>query len=114
MVWDGECSFCKKFAERFETRSKNLVEFIPYQLLSEKYPNAPAYDYQNSVYFLENSGSTSGAEAIFNFFKKTGIKWPNILYEKFKFFRTTTEFFYRLIANNRKVAGSKGHFLFRL
>ena len=53
MVWDGECSFCKKFADRFETRSKNLVEFIPYQLLSEKYPNAPAYDYQNSVYFLE-------------------------------------------------------------
>ena len=78
MVWDGECSFCKKFAERSETRSKNLVEFIPYQLLSGKYPDAPKYDYQNSVFFLENSGSTSGAEAIFNFFKKTGIKWPNI------------------------------------
>ena len=112
MVWDGECSFCKKFADRFETRSKNLVEFIPYQLLSEKYPNAPAYDYQNSVYFLENSGSTSGAEAIFNFFKKTGIKWPNILYEKFKFFRSTTEFFYWLIAKNRKVAGVLGRFFF--
>ena len=55
MVWDGECSFCKKFAERFEARSKNLVEFIPYQLLSGKYPDAPKYDYQNSVYFLENS-----------------------------------------------------------
>ena len=49
MVWDGECSFCKKFADRFETRSKNLVEFIPYQLLREKYPNAPAYDYQNRM-----------------------------------------------------------------
>ena len=67
MVWDGECSFCKKFAERFETRSKNLVEFIPYQLLDAKYPSAPKCDYQNSVFFLENSESTSGAEAIFNF-----------------------------------------------
>ena len=61
MVWDGECSFCKKFAERFETRSKNLVEFIPYQLLREKYPNAPAYDYQNSVFerpgFLDSLSS---------------------------------------------------------
>ncbi len=112
MVWDGECSFCKKFAERFETRSKKLVEFIPYQLLSEKYSNAPQYDYQNSVYFLENSGSTSGAEAIFNYFKKTGIKWPKILYDKFKFFSSTSEFFYKIIANNRKVAGVLGRFFF--
>ena len=83
MVWDGDCSFCKKFAERFETRSKDLVEFIPYQLLFGEYPDAPKYDYQNSVYFLENSESSSGAEAIFNYFKKTGIKWPNMLYKKF-------------------------------
>ena len=49
---------------------------------------------------------------IFNFFKKTGIKWPNILYKKFIFFRTTTEFFYQLIAKNRKIAGALGTFLF--
>ena len=64
MVWDGECSFCKKFAERFETRSKNLVEFIPYQLLNEKYPDAPKYDYQNSVFFLEKYRTQEKIERI--------------------------------------------------
>ena len=112
MVWDGECSFCKKFAERFENRSKNLVEFIPYQSLFERYPNAPERDYQNSVHFLEESGSTSGADAIFSYFNQTGINWPKTLYNKFKFFRYLSEFFYRLIANNRKIAGVVGRFFF--
>ncbi len=112
MVWDGKCSFCKKFAERFEIRSKNSVEFISYQVLSEKYPNAPEYDYQNSVYFLETSGSTSGAEAIFNYFNQIGIRWPKKLYNKFKFFSSSSEFFYRLIANNRRIAGALGRFFF--
>ncbi len=112
MVWDGECSFCKKFAERFENRSKNLVEFIPYQSLFERYPNAPERDYQNSVHFLEESGSTSGADAIFSYFSQTGINWPKTLYNKFKFFSSSSEFFYRLIADNRKIAGVVGRFFF--
>ena len=45
MVWDGDCDFCKKFAERFQEISKNNVEFIPNQELHKKYPGAPKYDY---------------------------------------------------------------------
>ena len=77
MVWDGDCDFCKKFAERFQEISKNTVEFISNQELHKKYPGAPKYDYQSSVYFLTKENSTKGAEAVFNFYysiEKNGLR----------------------------------------
>jgi hypothetical protein len=52
MVWDGDCEFCRKFAERFEASSNGVVEFIPYQFLHKKYPKSPKLDYEKSVVFF--------------------------------------------------------------
>ena len=84
MVWDGDCDFCKKFAERFQEISKNTVEFIPNQELHKKYPGAPENDYQSSVYFLNKESSAKGAEAVFNFY-----------YSRFNYF-----FLFTIIANS--------------
>ena len=103
MVWDGDCDFCKKFAERFQEISKNAVEFIPNQELHKKYPGAPKYDYQSSVYFLTKESSAKGAEAVFNFYYSIEKKWPKRLYDKFSFLANISEFFYRVVASNRKI-----------
>ena len=103
MVWDGDCDFCKKFAERFQEISKNTVEFISNQELHKKYPGAPKHDYQTSVYFLTKEISVKGAEAVFNFYYIIGKKWPKRLYNKFSVLANISEFFYKVVASNRKI-----------
>lgn len=112
MVWDGDCRFCKSFAERFEASSKGAVEFIPYQVLNEKYPKAPNLDYEKSVVFFNSTSTTNGAEAIFNFFNVIGKKWPKKLYENSNIVSESSEFFYSLVANNRKMFGRLGRIFF--
>tara|TARA_A100000164_G_scaffold238246_1_gene211639 strand:- start:409 stop:2445 length:2037 start_codon:yes stop_codon:yes gene_type:complete len=112
MVWDGDCAFCKKFAHRFQKVSKNTVEFIPNQNLHKKYPGAPKYDYQNSVYFLTKEGFTNGAEAIFNFYNIVGKKWPKKVYENSSFLANFLEFLYRLVASNRKIFSLLGEIFY--
>ena len=112
MVWDGDCSFCRSFAERFEASSNGIVEFIPYQVLNEKYPKAPKLDYDKSVVFFTSTSATIGAEAIFSFFNVIGKKWPKKLYENSKFISKLSEFFYSLIAKNRKLFGFFSRMIF--
>ena len=96
MVWDGDCEFCRKFAERFEAIANGVVEFIPYQSLHKKYPKSPKLDYEKSVVFFTSTNVTIGAEAIFNFFNVIGKKWPKKLYENFSLVSKVSEFFYGL------------------
>ena len=112
MVWDGDCEFCRKFAERFEASSNGIVEFIPYQFLHKKYPKAPKLDYEKSVVFFTSTSATSGAEAIFSFFNVIGKKWPKKLYENFSLVSKVSEFFYSCIAKNRKFFGFFSRMLF--
>ena len=56
MVWDGECSFCKKFADRFETRSKNLVELLKNEFkikIKKKNYNLNYFNYEKNCKEVE-------------------------------------------------------------
>ena len=112
MVWDGDCEFCRKFAERFEAGAGGVVEFIPYQSLHKKYPKSPKLDYEKSVVFFTSTNVTIGAEAIFNFFYVIGKKWPKKLYENFSLVPKVSEFFYGCIAKNRRRFGFFSRMLF--
>lgn len=112
MVWDGDCEFCRKFAERFEASSDGVVEFIPYQSLNKKYPKAPKLDYEKSVVFFTSTSVSTGAEAIFSFFNVVGKKWPKKLYENSKLISKLSEVFYSYIAKNRKLFGFLSRTLF--
>ena len=61
MVWDGECQFCRLCADRFKSLANDNIEFIPFQDLSNKYPNAPDLDYKKSVVFFMNNQTYTGA-----------------------------------------------------
>ena len=102
MVWDGECQFCRLCADRFKSLANDNIEFIPFQDLPNKYPNAPDLDYKNSVVFFMNNQTYTGAAAVFSFYHTIGKKWPMRLYDRFKIFSKISEMFYRFIANNRK------------
>ena len=102
MVWDGECQFCRLCADRFNSLANDNVEFIPFQDLANKYPNAPDLDYKQSVVFFMNNQTYTGAAAVFSFYHTIGKKWPMRLYDRFKIFSKISEMFYRFIANNRK------------
>ena len=112
MVWDGDCRFCRSFAERFEASSNGAVEFIPYQSLEQKYTNAPDLNYEKAVVFFTTTSTSNGAAAIFDFFNVIGKKWPKKLYENFYLFSKISEYFYSFIAKNRTLFGRLGRIFF--
>ena len=103
MVWDGECQFCKLCTDRFNSLANDDIEFIPFQDLPNKYPNAPDLDYKKSVVFFINNQTYTGAAAVFSFYNTIGKKWPLRLYDRFKIFSKISEMFYRFIANKRRL-----------
>ena len=102
MVWDGDCQFCMLCADRFNYLANDNIEFIPFQDLENKYPNAPDLDYKKSVVFFMNNQTYTGAAAVFSFYHTIGKKWPMRLYDRFKIFSKISEMVYRFIANNRR------------
>ena len=112
MVWDGDCQFCMLCAERFQSLSSDNIEFIPYQDLPSRYPQAPDLDYNNSVVFFTNNNTYTGAAAVFGYYSKIGKKLPMWLYRRFKIFARISESLYRIIANHRSVFRHIGQFFF--
>jgi len=112
MIWDGNCRFCELCADRFKYLAKGRIEFLPYQELKEKYPKAPDFDYQKSVYLFTKSGAFNGAAAVFKYYNLIGKKFLFLLYQKSKLFENISEFFYEVIARNRNKFKVIGHFFY--
>jgi len=104
LVWDGECNFCRLCAQRFDSQKGNKVDFIPYQSLHQKWPQAPTEDYASAVYLFTPAGkSYRSAAAIYRFYAEYPWRgWANWAYKRFRWFAFFSEWGYQFVANNRK------------
>jgi len=107
LVYDGDCSFCKAWANRWQSLVENDVEFESYQKMAGHYPEIRKKEFESEVKIIFPSGKiVGGAEAIFVLLSLHGSrfllwKW---LYKYFPLFVPISEFVYKLVARNRKVA----------
>jgi predicted DCC family thiol-disulfide oxidoreductase YuxK len=66
VVFDGECSFCRLWVERWRRRLGERVGWAPYQDASRRFPNLPLERFRRAVQLIEPDGNVyEGAEAVF-------------------------------------------------
>jgi predicted DCC family thiol-disulfide oxidoreductase YuxK len=103
MVFDGDCSFCKRWVERWKWLTLDEVDFEPYQTASANFPEIPIEHFHRGVQVIEPNGAvTKNAKAVFKSFDLAKRKrWLLWLYEHVWPFALVTEAAYRFIANHR-------------
>ncbi|MDP6877381.1 MAG: DCC1-like thiol-disulfide oxidoreductase family protein [Candidatus Marinimicrobia bacterium] len=103
LIYDGECQYCIKWANKFETFTSHLVTYVPLQKIPLNYKYITRAACLQSVHFINiNDRVSKGAEAIFQLFytaKKARLLF--ILYKWFPPFRFTSELVYKWISKNR-------------
>ena len=103
LIWDGDCSFCRRWIMRWRNLTGGAIDYEPSQRIGEKLPQVPREEFGKSVFFAEPDGRiTRAAEAVFRSLATAGQKryllW---MYEHVPPFRLLTEFGYGVIARNR-------------
>lgn len=102
LLFDGDCAFCSRWADRWRILAGGKVAVEPYQNRAQDFPEIPAEEFKKSVFLFEEGRTSRAAEAVFRLMsynprKKLGL-W---LYEKLPFFRTLSEKFYAFAASQR-------------
>jgi len=106
LIYDGECTFCQMSVLRIAAWTGPTVEFVQSQSVRERFPEIPERNFDEAVQFVERSGAvSSGGVAVLRALAcvpYTG-SWPLWLYRTIPGFAVVLEFFYRIVANNRKL-----------
>lgn len=103
MLWDGDCGFCKRSAQRLQRRTGDQIDYAAYQTMLARFPEIPEAELEKAVHLVEPDGGIyHSAEAIYRALAHApGWRWTNRLYEKSSLFRALSEWGYRRVANNR-------------
>ncbi|MBI1796469.1 MAG: lipase maturation factor family protein [Candidatus Eisenbacteria bacterium] len=103
MIWDGECSFCRRWIERWRWALGDRVEFATYQRVAARFPAIPVEQFRAAVHLVEPDGRVSrGAEAVHRALSLApGQGWRIMLYERVPGFARVSEAVYRFVAGHR-------------
>ncbi len=109
LVYDGDCSFCRLWIERWKPLTGDRVEYAPFQEAASRFPEIPLEQFKAAVQLIEPSGDvSSGAEAVFRLLRYSpGKAWVHWLYRHLPGASAVSEAFYRWVAAHRS-------FLYRL
>ena len=102
VVFDGNCSFCRRWVERWRNLTEDRVEYIPYQEAGGRFPKIPTKKFAKSVHLIEpNGAATYGAEAVLELLAITGRKWPLALYDDMPRLAKAADWGYEKVAAHR-------------
>lgn len=66
LVYDGDCRFCRQCLRFAKKRTKNKVEYQPYQKVASQFKKIPLSEFKRSVQLIEPEGKVyTGAEAVY-------------------------------------------------
>jgi len=105
LVFDGDCSFCRAWVDRWRQITSDHADYIGYQELGERFPDIPRETFAAAVQLVLPDGRLfSGAHAVFQLLalvpERSASLW---LYERASGFRPITETVYKLIARHRSL-----------
>lgn len=105
LLYDGECNLCASWVEWLEPITKGQVEYLPFQLSCERFPQIIIEDCERSIHWVDLKGNVfKGAEAIFRILACVlGRTWPLWMYENAPGFALVTEGCYQMVSKNRKL-----------
>ncbi len=102
-LYDGECAFCRRWAQRFAAWTGGGVDFAPYQTKQVQFPEIPEQKFREFVQLIETDGFVyAGAEAIHSLLRFTpGCRWMEWGYRHLPGWKLMAEVFYKIVSNNR-------------
>jgi predicted DCC family thiol-disulfide oxidoreductase YuxK len=106
LIYDGDCSFCRRWIGRWRDLTGNSVDYEPYQSAAPRFPQIAPERFGQAVHLVERDGAVSfGANAVFRTLalagKKRYLLW---LYREAPGFAAISEAVYGLIARHRNAA----------
>lgn len=102
LVYDGDCSFCKYWVERWRRKTAGKVQYVPFQELPDGFRGTTHVQFRKSVYLFTVYGQRlHGAEAVAALLHLSGHSTWNGLYHRLPLASTVAEAGYRLVADNR-------------
>lgn len=104
LLWDGDCSFCRRWIARWRKLTGDAIDYQPYQAAAaERAPGVPREAFGKAVHLVEPDGRiTRAAEAVFRSLALGGrMRWLLWLHAHVPPFRWATELGYAIVASNR-------------
>jgi lipase maturation factor 1 len=80
LIYDGDCSFCRRWVARWKYLTGDAIEYEPYQSAAQRYPEIPVEAFKKSVHLIEADGAgtptahTRAAHAVFRALALAGRK----------------------------------------
>lgn len=103
LIYDGDCTFCKRCADYGRSLTRDAVAYLPYQEVAKQFPQIPTERFRAAAQFVDRRGMfCSGAEAVFRALSYAprwrGLLW---LYTRIRPFAALSEMVYRWVARHR-------------
>lgn len=106
LIYDGDCTFCTRWVERWRAMTDDRVEYRSSQDAARDFPEIPQGAFENSVQFIDTDGSRyEGAEAVFRSLATATLRGRALLWahRSVPGFAAVTEAGYRMVAGNRQL-----------
>jgi predicted DCC family thiol-disulfide oxidoreductase YuxK len=105
LIFDGDCSFCRRWIERWRGITGELVEYEPYQRAATRFPHVPVENFKRAAQLVETDGSVTPApRAVFRTLAIAGDRtWPLWAYDHLPGFAPVSKVAYRFIADHRNL-----------
>lgn len=104
MIYDGDCSFCCRWIQRWRFLTEDRIEYTPYQEVGDPFHGIAREQFERAVHLIEPNGDvTSGANAVFRALSLGAKKrWPAWLNGHVPGVAWITEAAYRFVAGHRR------------
>ncbi|RMH41559.1 MAG: DUF393 domain-containing protein [Deltaproteobacteria bacterium] len=103
LVWDGDCGFCRRSAERIAHQVGGRLDTAPYQRVADRFPDIPVDSFRAAVHLIEPDGRVfTGAEAIYRALAlRPGGGALHWCYRRLPGFAAASDLGYQFVANHR-------------
>lgn len=102
LVWDGDCGFCKYWKTRWQIKTGNTIDFIPYQKIAKKFKDIPIKEFKKASRLIEPDGKVyNGPDSAFRSLWHEDMIYWHKLYQSNRLFRNLADYAYNHIAKHR-------------
>ena len=108
LIYDGNCGFCLYWINIWKNKTKDRVEYAPYQSVANQFPQISLDQFERSVQLVKPDGEiTEGAKAVLQVLAyNPGLVWPLRTYQNFSLIAKVAEATYYFVAKNRSTLSS--------
>lgn len=108
LLYDGDCTFCRNCARKWERVTAPHVEYASSQARGAEFPGIDPARFERTVVFIEvDGGIRLGADAVLAALGSTGMgRFGRVVYRRVPGAASLAEWGYRWVADHRRGAAT--------